>query len=43
MDNMDTIYQIGKDIKKGGGGSIPIFGYHPPYREGYKERGGIYL
>ena len=41
MDNMDTIYQIGKDIKKGGGGSIPIFGYHPPYREGYKKGGCI--
>ena len=28
--------------KEMGGEGIPIYGYHPPYREGYKER-GVYL
>ena len=39
---MDTIHHVVKDIKKGGRVYTYIYGYHPPYREGYKKReGGI--
>ena len=29
--------------KEMGGEGIPIYGYHPQYREGYKEREGVDL